>query len=1094
MGGESGAPAIPHCRSLSLLGERAAGTLYAADSDRYGGAVTVTVYPRPVDDESQRRFEAAVETARRLGAHPNIVTIHASGHTADGQPYVVSDGHDRTTAQGVLATAGALGLDAVLPIGVALAGALETAHRAGIVHGGVSPSVILLRADGQPVLTEAGLSDFARPLGASAAMARWIPYHAPPEILEGTDVSPATDVYSLASVVYTLLVGQPPHAGTGVDDSTASLLLRILQMSMPPLGRSDVPPGFEDALRSALSHSPAKRPRHASELAWAMQDAQRMAGLGVSEPVVLDLAAGGGGAAPATPAGNGSPGWTALGAAGAVPATPELGRPQGPVAGPVPLGGPVPLANGHGDGPIASDGFGSSGEQRASQAPVDGESQPANGHSQPDAAGDAAPSNGNGRTDAGYPGAATPLSGAPGPANGDSGAITGYGAGAGPFDHTNGLTNGHGRADTGRTDSPPAFGHPAAPENGNGRGDAGNIGGPSPVGGTAVPENGIGRPGVGIPGGPHPLGTAAGPTEEDTRADSGFPGGPAPLSGGIGPGNGNEGAGTGHRGGTWSGSGDSSPGLSGPTAADNQQAGAAPPDAESAFPSIGYRPSGAPAHSDGPRTDEFRPPGFGFAARPPGYGNNGGPTGANPAPPDTRPWWATPPNGTPVTKAPAGAPAPAPVPDVDLGPANRPPIDPGAPADALTRQDEQPRPGSLDSPLHELLPSDERPPLDSRTLAQAFEPGRPGLPAALPDRSDPRRTHDLSALPPTPLARQSPAYPGSPVPTGRRGADQAGPAGPAGPVGAFDPADAPTRQERRHETRDRRRPPAGRPGAIGAGVGVGANDRAGSALERARQARLERQRRELEAGQARPEARAPGGGIATAPGGRTAAGTSTGTATGADSGSSSKSSSPSGSGPDSAGSPRRPIGATPDMAVARTGPPAMPVIVLVMVVVVLGIGGAWMVVTGEDSARPASDAPEASGGDDPNGSGAESGSSTTAAAPPGSQAAFSPNRASDLTAVETSAGVQLDWEGPEGIAYLIRILSPTEPPRPLGGGPATALLVPADMVQLGGPYCFDVVAAPEDGAPPVSVPSDPTEVVFPTACVGGAAPESVIRP
>ena len=64
----------------------------------------------------------------------------------------------------------------------------------------------------------------------------------------------------------------------------------------------------------------------------------------------------------------------------------------------------------------------------------------------------------------------------------------------------------------------------------------------------------------------------------------------------------------------------------------------------------------------------------------------------------------------------------------------------------------------------------------------------------------------------------------------------------------------------------------------------------------------------------------------------------------------------------------------------------------------------------------------------------------------------------------------------------------------LGAGPATALMVPSDMVQPGGAYCFDVVAAPDEGQPPVSTPSDPSEVVFPTACIGGAQPQSVIRP
>jgi hypothetical protein len=173
------------------------------------------------------------------------------------------------------------------------------------------------------------------------------------------------------------------------------------------------------------------------------------------------------------------------------------------------------------------------------------------------------------------------------------------------------------------------------------------------------------------------------------------------------------------------------------------------------------------------------------------------------------------------------------------------------------------------------------------------------------------------------------------------------------------------------------------------------------------------------------------------------------------------------------------------MGATRTGPPALPVIVLVVVVLVLGLGGAWLVVTGEDSPEPASESDEPA----PD----RSTTTTVEGVPPG-QAAFTPNRASDLTAIETPSGVQLDWEGPEGSAYLVRILSPTEPPRPLGAGPATALLIPPDLVQQGGSYCFDVVAAPGEGEPPISVPADPTQVSFPTACIGGATAEAVVRP
>ncbi|HET6664313.1 MAG TPA: hypothetical protein VFG94_08645, partial [Acidimicrobiales bacterium] len=118
-----------------------------------------------------------------------------------------------------------------------------------------------------------------------------IRYFAPPEVLEGTGVTVASDVYSLAATVYALLAGRAPHEKPpDITDSNASLLLRILQIEVPPIARPDEDiGGVEAALRPALAHAGQKRPLRVLDLAWSLQDAQRSLGLGVVEAVVLDL-------------------------------------------------------------------------------------------------------------------------------------------------------------------------------------------------------------------------------------------------------------------------------------------------------------------------------------------------------------------------------------------------------------------------------------------------------------------------------------------------------------------------------------------------------------------------------------------------------------------------------------------------------------------------------------------------------------------------------------------------------------------------------------------------------------------------------------
>src|SRR5690606_28578315 len=158
-----------------------------------------------------------------------------------------------------------------LQVGVLLAGALETAHRAGIVHGDLSPARLVFGANGEPLLAETGLAEFAVFPGLGA-LNNPVRYHAPPEVLERTELSPATDVFSLATTVYALLAGRAPQQKPAeVTDSNASLLLRILQMPVPPIERPDLPPGLEDVLRSAMSPSPEHRPQRAIEVAWNLQ-------------------------------------------------------------------------------------------------------------------------------------------------------------------------------------------------------------------------------------------------------------------------------------------------------------------------------------------------------------------------------------------------------------------------------------------------------------------------------------------------------------------------------------------------------------------------------------------------------------------------------------------------------------------------------------------------------------------------------------------------------------------------------------------------------------------------------------------------------
>jgi serine/threonine protein kinase len=290
------APEIPGFRALSPLGYGPTSTIYSAQSVTLGRWVTLTVYGTTLrDEQSQRRFRRGYEVARRLGTHPHAVTVLDFGLTSECQPYVATEIYEHGTLDGQIQGHQPSSVGEVLRMGIALAGALETAHRAGVVHGGVHPARVLLGEDREPALSDLGLVPLVDRTGL-AALAGPMTYHASPEVLEGEAPAPPTDVYALASTLYTALAGRAPYAPPSHDlatddDTTTSLLLRILQHDIPPIDRHDVPPSLEKTLYLALSGDARDRPARPLAFAQALQGCQSELGLAPSQPVVLDVAA-----------------------------------------------------------------------------------------------------------------------------------------------------------------------------------------------------------------------------------------------------------------------------------------------------------------------------------------------------------------------------------------------------------------------------------------------------------------------------------------------------------------------------------------------------------------------------------------------------------------------------------------------------------------------------------------------------------------------------------------------------------------------------------------------------------------------------------
>src|SRR3954452_15807691 len=94
----------------------------------------------------------------------------------------------------------------ILNLGIRLAGALESAHRSGVVHGDLRPDDMLAHASGKPLIAHLGVVALAGPTVGNADDAARLA-HAGAELLDGQPATRSKDIYARASALYTLFAG-----------------------------------------------------------------------------------------------------------------------------------------------------------------------------------------------------------------------------------------------------------------------------------------------------------------------------------------------------------------------------------------------------------------------------------------------------------------------------------------------------------------------------------------------------------------------------------------------------------------------------------------------------------------------------------------------------------------------------------------------------------------------------------------------------------------------------------------------------------------------------------------------------------------------
>jgi non-specific serine/threonine protein kinase len=286
---------IPGCEHAVEIGRGGFGAVYRAWQPEFGRTVAVKVLGQAgLEAETRRRLARELRAMGALSGHPHIVTVHSAGFTEAGNPYLVMGFEPGGTLADRLRRGGAMPWQEAVLAGIRVSGALETAHRAGLLHRDVKPENVLLSAFGEPKLADFGVAQLQ---GAAAtrgeAVVASIP-HAAPELLDGLRPSIASDVYALASTVYTLIRGRSAFArdggaeDAGTPDSLA-MIARIGSRPVPDLRGLGVPDGICGVLEGAMSKRPEERPPSALDLGMELRGAARAAGVVLPEPLVLGV-------------------------------------------------------------------------------------------------------------------------------------------------------------------------------------------------------------------------------------------------------------------------------------------------------------------------------------------------------------------------------------------------------------------------------------------------------------------------------------------------------------------------------------------------------------------------------------------------------------------------------------------------------------------------------------------------------------------------------------------------------------------------------------------------------------------------------------
>src|SRR5215208_5724147 len=275
------------------LGAGGMATVYLAEDLRHGRKVALKVLrPELAAIIGSQRFLTEIRTTANL-QHPNILPLFDSGEV-DATVFYVMPFVEGESLRDRLTREQQLPIDDAVRITREVAGALDYAHRHGVIHRDIKPENILLH-DGRAVVADFGIALAAGNAGTrmtETGMSLGTPHYMSPEQAMGErEITARSDVYALGCVLYEMLTAEPPFEGATAQAIVARVLTESPRALRPQ--RKSIPPHVEAAMLTALEKLPADRFETARAFAEALGD-QGFGGAGNTRTLLSRAAPGAG--------------------------------------------------------------------------------------------------------------------------------------------------------------------------------------------------------------------------------------------------------------------------------------------------------------------------------------------------------------------------------------------------------------------------------------------------------------------------------------------------------------------------------------------------------------------------------------------------------------------------------------------------------------------------------------------------------------------------------------------------------------------------------------------------------------------------------